>query len=100
LSRYCFTVLARKLENVARINLTGQRLGDSGRIPSGNPRIEAMNHHSLEICDDLAKFQPGFPIIKIRLAADDPLVERFNGRGHGDSPGVGLIGDAAMALRT
>ena len=73
-----FAVLAHKLEDFARIDLIGQCLGDSGRNPSCYPRIEAMNHHGLEIRNDLAEFRPGLPQVEIWLAADDRFVERFN----------------------
>src|SRR5580704_4584003 len=71
-----FALLAHKLEDFARIDLIGRCLGDSGRNPSCYPRIEAMNHHGLEIRDDLTEFRPGLPQVEIWLAADDRFVER------------------------
>src|SRR5260370_14523986 len=79
---FLFSVFADEFEDLSRVDLAGERLGDGRRNASGHTRVEAMNDNRLEIGNDLAELRPSLPFVKIPLAADNCLVISFDGSGH------------------
>src|ERR1700724_2465926 len=71
---FLFSVFADEFEDLSRVDLAGERLGDGRRNASGHTRVEAMNDDRLVIGKDPAQLRPSLPFVKIRLAADNCLV--------------------------
>jgi hypothetical protein len=76
---FLLSIFAVEFEDLSRVDLAGERLGDGRRNASGHTRVEAMNDDRLEIGNDLAELRPSLPFVKIRLAADNCLVISFDG---------------------